>query len=124
MTRREIELAALANLEADLARETDPLRLRRLLPMQVALAEDYAAWAREACWRLRKRLYGAERRRDHYLRILALREADLARCTDPLRYRKMPWFPREIDTEWAKLTRAACWRLRRRLYGKEGRSEA
>ena len=65
MTRREIELAVLADLEAHLARETDPLRLRCLLPVQVALAEDYAAWAREACWRLRRRLYGKEKAHEH-----------------------------------------------------------
>jgi len=57
--------------------------------------------------------------RDLYLRALADLEADLARCTDPLRYRKKPWFPRQIHTEWARFARAACWRLRRRLYGKE-----
>ena len=60
MPRRDLDLRALADLEAELARETDPLRLRRLLPMQAALAEDYAAWARMACWRLRRRLYGKE----------------------------------------------------------------
>lgn len=64
MTRRDLDLRALADLEADLARERDPLRLRRLLPMQVALAKDYAAWAREACWRLRRRLYAREQAHD------------------------------------------------------------
>ena len=65
MIRRDLDLRALADLEAELARETDPLRLRCLLPVQVALAEDYAAWAREACWRLRRRLYAKEKVNEH-----------------------------------------------------------
>jgi len=60
MTHRELELAALADLEADLARERDPLRLRRLPPFRRALAARYAALFRDACWRLRRELYGRE----------------------------------------------------------------
>ena len=58
MTRHDLDLRALADLEAEVARERDPLRLRRLQPFGRALADRYAASMRAACWRLRKRLYG------------------------------------------------------------------
>ena len=60
MTRRELDLIILANLEAEVAQETDPLRLRRLPPFRRALADRYAAEIRDACWRLRRELYGKE----------------------------------------------------------------
>jgi len=56
MTRRDLEIRALA----DLARKRDPLRLRRLPPFRRALAARYAALFRDACWRLRRELYGKE----------------------------------------------------------------